>query len=1159
MTGSAARTSSATKMNQVSSRSHSVMIINVTQQERDRGLNTWLTVVSAKILLVDLAGSELVGKSYLAGKQLEEAKMINKSLSSLGLVIAALTTRFASTSHIPYRNSKLTRILEDSLGGTSKLCLIMTVSPAVGNSNETLSTLRFGLRAKTMQNKVIHNIQRISSSNYGHFNSPSKVGGSLIRRMSSASSRDSFQSEINNSMTKVENKVTEMNLRRAEKRLEAQSAQILALNAQLESFENKKTFESISRQGAFIDLKNEDEVDLRKSGVIQSAVTSVRMPLTVDCSMEKVIQIGASPIGAGTGASLFENSVDSSEFVNFTCQLACDTMDGLDSTEDAFADPYLETNLIYKCLDFDENGVAINTLKESPPFFAPQKRTGIKLKTDRRSLKADGTLSSFPGFDFSCAFPRRSTELSPTLPRESRTPTAYGSTESYESDDLLTKLAHQLANESIIVLAVTELLNTERENVSELTKKLAELRTTLEHRESQSLAMSSLRPEPENPFSLPPLSWCGSIAAVTSMYAEVEEGRQLSAFLSKQLKSQTVQLRVLSEQLLKQKVFASTVTEKLSRVQASTAGMAVTHCIEMASIELLVTSLREKIQTLDRETCEKNQKHTEIEPGEEVSMSAVAVPMPSTDACALVAVITSAIAITTSNTGLENAKKDSKKVSQPKDYIPRAHTPEVKDPSSSPFRADVPILNLVATVVAAIEEKCTSRPASIKIEDRSFAATCPRPPGGMSEGRAFFNTSPTCESKVFEKTLVASHQAATVTTIASAGTMTTHGHAAAIAIPVSSTSVAVPPAPVTVTASATTSPSKAKTEKKPDMEKKRVLSAPSTPVRVRASSVLMKSPVVSATAFAKSSGQALTNIRPVAGAASPSPSASPVAKGTKDEAKVVLTQRSVLPIDRKPLGVPTAAGMSPKAIKKPMQPTGESSIISKGDIALPNLADIFAATFMIENNAVITSVACTAQPPSLPASRLHVQPLPAAMPVSSVTVPLPPSVTSAPVSTVTAPLPPSVISAPVSSVTVPLPPSVISAPVSTVTVPLPPTVISASITTVTVPLPPSVTSAPVSTVTVPLPPSVISASISTVTVPLPPTVISASITTVTVPLPPSVISASISTVTVPLPPTAISSVTVLLPPTVISASTSSVTLPLPPSVTSAPVSSVTVP
>jgi len=103
------------------------------------------------LFLVDLAGSEKIGKTGASGQTLDEAKKINKSLSSLGNVINALTD--GKSSHIPYRDSKLTRILQESLGGNARTTLIITCSPSPYNESETISTLRFGVRAKSIKNK----------------------------------------------------------------------------------------------------------------------------------------------------------------------------------------------------------------------------------------------------------------------------------------------------------------------------------------------------------------------------------------------------------------------------------------------------------------------------------------------------------------------------------------------------------------------------------------------------------------------------------------------------------------------------------------------------------------------------------------------------------------------------------------------------------------------------------------------------------------------------------------------------------------------------------------------------------------------------------------------------------------------------------------------
>ena len=108
--------------------------------------NSDFSTKTGKLYLVDLAGSEKIGKTNAKGQILEEAKGINKSLSSLGLVINTLTD--GKSAHIPYRDSKLTRVLQESLGGNSKTCLIITCSPSIFNEAETVSTLRFGKRAK---------------------------------------------------------------------------------------------------------------------------------------------------------------------------------------------------------------------------------------------------------------------------------------------------------------------------------------------------------------------------------------------------------------------------------------------------------------------------------------------------------------------------------------------------------------------------------------------------------------------------------------------------------------------------------------------------------------------------------------------------------------------------------------------------------------------------------------------------------------------------------------------------------------------------------------------------------------------------------------------------------------------------------------------------
>ncbi|KAF8334309.1 kinesin heavy chain [Cantharellus anzutake] len=143
--GASSRMVTATNMNAESSRSHSIFLIAINQRNTESGAQK-----TGNLYLVDLAGSEKVGKTGASGQTLEEAKKINKSLSALGMVINSLTD--GKSTHIPYRDSKLTRILQESLGGNSRTTLIINCSPCAFNEAETLSTLRFGMRAKTIKN-----------------------------------------------------------------------------------------------------------------------------------------------------------------------------------------------------------------------------------------------------------------------------------------------------------------------------------------------------------------------------------------------------------------------------------------------------------------------------------------------------------------------------------------------------------------------------------------------------------------------------------------------------------------------------------------------------------------------------------------------------------------------------------------------------------------------------------------------------------------------------------------------------------------------------------------------------------------------------------------------------------------------------------------------
>lgn len=148
--GASNRSVAVTKMNKASSRSHQLVLIEVTQ------VDVVGRELRGKLNLVDLAGSEKASAIADLGENFEEMKKINLSLSALGKVIHSLTT---SADHIPYRDSKLTRLLQESLSGNFKTALIVTCSPHARNLEETISSLRFGERAGALKTSVRRNVK----------------------------------------------------------------------------------------------------------------------------------------------------------------------------------------------------------------------------------------------------------------------------------------------------------------------------------------------------------------------------------------------------------------------------------------------------------------------------------------------------------------------------------------------------------------------------------------------------------------------------------------------------------------------------------------------------------------------------------------------------------------------------------------------------------------------------------------------------------------------------------------------------------------------------------------------------------------------------------------------------------------------------------------
>lgn len=152
--GNTNRITRSTMMNDVSSRSHAIFSIRIEMKDKVTNKST-----TGKLNLVDLAGSERLAKTQATGERLREASSINQSLSVLGNVISALVD--GKGSHIPYRNSKLTRLLKDSLGGNSKTAMIAMLSPSELDYDESLCTLRYASRVKFIKNYTQINTDKL--------------------------------------------------------------------------------------------------------------------------------------------------------------------------------------------------------------------------------------------------------------------------------------------------------------------------------------------------------------------------------------------------------------------------------------------------------------------------------------------------------------------------------------------------------------------------------------------------------------------------------------------------------------------------------------------------------------------------------------------------------------------------------------------------------------------------------------------------------------------------------------------------------------------------------------------------------------------------------------------------------------------------------------
>ncbi|XP_071051018.1 kinesin-like protein Klp68D isoform X2 [Onthophagus taurus] len=249
------RTTGATNMNEHSSRSHAIFQISIEMAETEKK-----SVKVGKLNLVDLAGSERQSKTGATGDRLKEASKINKALSSLGNVIYALAE---NSAHIPYRDSKLTRLLQDSLGGNSKTIMIANIGPASMNYDETIITLRYAYRAKSIKNQPVKN-EDIKDAKLLELQQEIERLRQLIAEKSNGKfNLENIESELDDLNSEDDSEDDESKVKQKkekEKQLELSKMEIDELGKKLKSLEKQMVHGGKN----IIDSVNENEVRLEQ-------------------------------------------------------------------------------------------------------------------------------------------------------------------------------------------------------------------------------------------------------------------------------------------------------------------------------------------------------------------------------------------------------------------------------------------------------------------------------------------------------------------------------------------------------------------------------------------------------------------------------------------------------------------------------------------------------------------------------------------------------------------------------------------------------------------------------------------------------------------------------------------------------------------------------
>uniref|UniRef100_A0ACD5UZE6 Uncharacterized protein n=1 Tax=Avena sativa TaxID=4498 RepID=A0ACD5UZE6_AVESA len=289
--GSSSRATGSTNMNSQSSRSHAIFTISIEQKRTssstsEKSTNNDYDILSSKFHLVDLAGSERAKRTGADGLRLKEGIHINRGLLALGNVISALgdEKKRKEGAFVPYRDSKLTRLLQDSLGGNSKTVMIACISPADSNAEETINTLKYANRARNIQNKAVINRDPVTAEMQKLRSQLEQLQSELLFSRSGSAALEELQLlqqkvsllELKNSELYCELKEREMSCEQLAQRAIAAQLEKDQLMLKLESARNGKSWDDIENDGS-----EQQDVGLMKSYIskiqqLESEVTRQR-------------------------------------------------------------------------------------------------------------------------------------------------------------------------------------------------------------------------------------------------------------------------------------------------------------------------------------------------------------------------------------------------------------------------------------------------------------------------------------------------------------------------------------------------------------------------------------------------------------------------------------------------------------------------------------------------------------------------------------------------------------------------------------------------------------------------------------------------------------------------------------------------------------------